>query len=348
VLVLLDLDGFKAYNDTFGHPAGDSLLARLGAHLRDASDGRGQAYRLGGDEFCVIWRGDSSERSAIEAFAGASMCEHGSGFSISAAYGSVSLPEDASTVEEALRIADQRMYARKHSGRASPSSQSRDVLLQALTERHPELGLHVDAVTAFAEAVARRLQLPDEIITQVRNAAELHDIGKVAIPDAILDKPGPLDDDEWQFVRNHTIIGERILRAAPALAPTATLVRSSHERYDGNGYPDALAGEDIPIGARVIAVCDSYDAMTADRPYRLALDPSDALAELLRCSGTQFDPDVVAAFVAVLNEREPSDVPHPDVEEASEVRAPLYVASSRDHDLHPIHVHVRSRVGRGE
>jgi diguanylate cyclase (GGDEF)-like protein len=302
VLVLLDLDGFKSYNDTFGHPAGDSLLARLGARLRDASEGRGQAYRLGGDEFCVIWNGADSDRTQLEASAGAILREHGIGFSISAAYGSVALPHEASTVEDALRLADQHMYARKYSRRPSPGSQSRDVLLQALAERHPELGIHVDAVTAFAEAVAQRLGLADEIIEQVHTAAELHDIGKVAIPDAIISKPGPLDDDEWAFIRRHTMIGERILRAAPALAPTATLVRSTHERWDGTGYPDALSGDQIPVGARIISVCDAYDAMTADRPYRLAREPGDALDELRRCSGSQFDPDVVEAFASVLAE----------------------------------------------
>ena len=228
--------------------------------------------------------------------------EHGIGFSISAAYGSVALPHEASTVEDALRLADQHMYARKYSRRPSPGSQSRDVLLQALAERHPELGIHVDAVTAFAEAVAQHLRLADEIIEQVHTAAELHDIGKVAIPDAIISKSGPLDDDEWEFMRRHTMIGERILRAAPALAPTATLVRSTHERWDGTGYPDALVGDQIPVGARIISVCDAYEAMTADRPYRLAREPGEALNELRRCSGSQFDPDVVEAFASVLAE----------------------------------------------
>jgi HD-GYP domain-containing protein (c-di-GMP phosphodiesterase class II) len=150
--------------------------------------------------------------------------------------------------------------------------------------------------------VARHLDLAPHLVEQVREAAQLHDIGKMAIPTAILDKTGPLSDDEWKFIRRHTIVGERILNAAPALADVARLVRSSHERYDGAGYPDALAGEDIPIGSRIIAVCDAFDAMTSDRPYRLAMAPNDALAELRRCSGTQFDPVVVSTFQAVLRE----------------------------------------------
>jgi HD-GYP domain-containing protein (c-di-GMP phosphodiesterase class II) len=120
------------------------------------------------------------------------------------------------------------------------------------------------------------------------------------VPDAILDKPGPLDEHEWAFMRRHTIIGERIMQAAPALSAAAPLVRSSHENFDGTGYPDRLAGDDIPLGARVIGVCDAYDAMVSDRPYRPALSHAEALAELRRCAGTQFDPEVVRAFVDIV------------------------------------------------
>jgi HD-GYP domain-containing protein (c-di-GMP phosphodiesterase class II) len=144
-----------------------------------------------------------------------------------------------------------------------------------------------------------------EQLDEVTRAAELHDIGKVAIPDTILAKPGPLDATEWSFVRQHTIIGERILLAAPALRPVARLVRSSHERWDGAGYPDGLAGEEIPLGARIVAVCDAFEAMTSDQPYRNRLDVSAAVAELRRCAGTQFDPQVVDVFTRVLEHASP-------------------------------------------
>ena len=127
----------------------------------------------------------------------------------------------------------------------------------------------------------------------------------MAIPDAILDKPAALDEAEWEFIRRHTIIGERIVAAAPALRPVAARVRSSHERWDGAGYPDALAGEEFPLGARIVSVCDAFDAMVADRPYRAGMDAADALAELERCAGTQFDPAVVEAFAAAWAERPP-------------------------------------------
>ena len=130
----------------------------------------------------------------------------------------------------------------------------------------------------------------------MRHAAELHDVGKVAIPDAILNKPGPLDPLEWEFIRRHTLIGERIIAAAPALGPVAALVRSSHERWDGAGYPDKLTEQQIPVGSRIVAVADAFDAMTAERPYNAAMTPELALSELRRCAGTQFDPVVVDAF----------------------------------------------------
>jgi diguanylate cyclase (GGDEF)-like protein len=297
VLALFDLDGFKHYNDSYGHPAGDALLQRLGAKLAAHVAGSGSAYRMGGDEFCVLL-GDRATPDEQVAACAAALTEHGDGFVITCSFGAIALPGEAHDAGEALRIADQRMYAHKHSGRSSARSQSRDVLLRALAERNPELGEHISGVAELAEAVARRLELDEEQVDHIRHAAALHDVGKMAIPDAILDKPAALDEAEWKFIRRHTIIGERIVAAAPALRPVAALVRASHERWDGTGYPDALVGEDIPLGARIVAVCDAFDAMVADRPYRAGRAAADALAELERCSGSQFDPAVVTAFIA--------------------------------------------------
>jgi two-component system cell cycle response regulator len=303
VLALFDLDGFKHYNDSFGHPAGDALLQRLGAKLEaHVAERGGFAYRMGGDEFCVLL-GHDGDAALIAAAAGAALSEHGDGFAIGCSFGAVALPEEADEAGEAMRLADQRMYAHKHGGRASARNQSRDVLLRALSERNPDLGQHITGVAALAEAVAQRLGLDDEQINHVRNAAELHDVGKMAIPDAILDKPSGLDSDEWAFIHRHTLIGERIVAAAPALRPVAALVRSSHERWDGRGYPDGLAGDDIPLGARIVAVCDAFDAMVSDRPYRAGMPAAEALGELSRCAGSQFDPAVVAAFAEAWSAR---------------------------------------------
>ena len=160
--------------------------------------------------------------------------------------------------------------------------------------------MHLRGTADLAMAVGRELGMHGEELDDVAQAAELHDVGKIAIPDAILEKTGPLDESEWAFMRRHTIIGERILMAAPSLRSVAKLVRSSHERWDGSGYPDRIKGELIPLGARVVAVCDAFDAMTTTRPYRHRIGESDALAELRRCAGSQFDPEVVDAFTRVL------------------------------------------------
>jgi diguanylate cyclase (GGDEF)-like protein len=299
ILALFDLDGFKAYNDTFGHPAGDSLLTRLGENLSDGVGESARAYRMGGDEFCVLGPDDGAGGDLV-ARAAASLCERGDGFAIRASHGSVRLPTETADPAEALRLADRRMYAQKSLGRASAGRQTTDVLLKVLAERSPELGTHMHGVTDLCEAVARELELSDEELTPLLQAASLHDVGKAAIPDAILNKPAPLDDHEWDFMRRHTVIGERILSAAPSLTQAARLVRASHESYDGAGYPDGLAGDSIPLGARIIAVCDAFDAMRSDRPYRSAMSVEVALEELGNCAGRQFDPVVVAAFGAVM------------------------------------------------
>jgi diguanylate cyclase (GGDEF)-like protein len=302
VLALFDLDGFKAYNDMFGHPAGDLLLRRLGVRLAAIGE-PGEAYRMGGDEFCILLPAEGA--SSLVGRAQLALSDAGEGFGISASAGTVSLPAEACTVSEALAIADRRMYAHKRGDRRSASNQSKDVLLRAVHERSPNLGLHGGEVAELAERTAERLGLDVEEVRAVRQGAELHDIGKLAVPDSILNKPGPLDDAEWAFMRRHTLIGERILAAAPALTDVARLVRSSHERWDGDGYPDGLVAESIPLGARVIAVCDAWDAMVSDRPYRRAMSHADALAELERCAGSQFDPAAVEAFKAALAKPRP-------------------------------------------
>lgn len=316
-LCLLDLDGFKSYNDTFGHQAGDALLARLGRRLHDAVAAAGEAYRLGGDEFCVLVSGFDAD--AVCAEATAALTEHGEAFMIANSYGIVELTTEATTADQALLLADRRMYQNKNGGRMSPGRQSANVLLRALAERSPELGRHVGGVAEMAEAVARELGLPENEMPAIRQAAELHDIGKVAIPDAILAKPAPLDDEEWAYVQRHTEVGERIIAAAPALVHVARLVRGSHERWDGTGYPDRLAGRAIPLGARIIAVCDAFDAMISERPYRAARNFTDGLAELSRCAGSQFDPAVVAAFITVVTQSGelPSDEHEPTLAAAA-------------------------------
>src|SRR5215213_1066863 len=208
-LMLFDLNGFKGYNDIYGHPAGDALLARLGARLGAAVGPDACAYRMGGDEFCVLAPLRGSDTLELLERGVRALSEEGDGFEISAAHGCVLVPEEADDAGTALGIADRRMYADKAGARRSADEQSRDVLLKALEEHHPDLGDHVHDVGQLAEVVGRKLGLAGQSLHQVRQAAELHDIGKVAVPRAILDKPGPLSSEEWAFVARHTLIGER-------------------------------------------------------------------------------------------------------------------------------------------
>jgi diguanylate cyclase (GGDEF)-like protein len=299
VLVVFDLDGFKAYNDAFGHSAGDALLGRVAGRLEAATEGHGRAYRLGGDEFCILASvGGVGAGSLIDRSA-AALTEEGEGFAVGCSFGAVQMPAEAEQLSEALRIADDRMYLHKQRNRPGADRQSIDVLVSVLEARDTQLAHHLADVADLAEAVGRRLQVPAPQLQTLRQAAELHDVGKLAIPEEILGKAGPLTEDEWEFIRRHTLIGERILASAPALGAAAKIVRSTHERWDGSGYPDRLAGPEIPLGARIISVCDAFDAMTSHRPYAAPLPREEALRELFRCAGNQFDPKVVEAFAAV-------------------------------------------------
>lgn len=302
MVAMFDLDGFKQYNDTFGHAAGDALLARLAGRLKDMSDGLGTPYRMGGDEFCLLAQTGVKDGEHLVSVAVEALSDAGEGWVVGCSWGLAWVPSEATSVRGALGLADERMYAQKTS-RASASHQATAALVQVLVERDPELRAHTVQVAEHSKATARRLGLPEHEITRVGLAAQLHDIGKTAIPESILEKPGPLDDDEWSFMRRHTLIGERIIAAAPSIAHTGSLVRSSHERMDGTGYLDGLSGSAIPVGSRIIAVCDAYDAMIAVRPYRAAKSMPAAIEELRRCAGTQFDPDVVDAAHAVMQEQ---------------------------------------------
>jgi len=306
VLLLFDLDGFKTYNDTFGHLAGDALLARLGGKLAGAVGPGGAAYRLGGDEFCALIPSRVQDLPDLVTTAAGALDEHGETFAIRASCGAVILPHEAANPDYALQLADKRMYARKHGRSSIARQQAADVLRHIMAAKQPGLPDHSHGVAALAVPVGRHLGMSSEQLDELARAAELHDVGKVGIPDAILEKPAPLAHEEWAFVRQHTVLGERILSAAPALRPVATIVRASHERWDGAGYPDGLEGDAIPLAARIVAVCDAYEAIVSDRCYRAARSHAAARAELLDEAGRQFDPTVVAAFLDAL------DAPHRD------------------------------------
>lgn len=297
MLMIFDLDGFKGYNDTFGHPAGDALLARLSRKLQAVTDSEGAAYRMGGDEFCLIVPASENGMEQLIDRACVALSERGQGFDVSSSFGAVLLPEEAADASEALRTADERLYAQKHSRRGE-TDRTMHAFIEALSLREPDVLAHLEGVASLAVEAGRMLGLRRDELAELARAAQLHDVGKLAVPDEILQKQGPLDEREWAFVRQHTLVGERILRASPALRSVASVVRSTHEQWDGGGYPDGLAGEEIPLAARIICACDAYTAMISIRPYRPALTPNEALNELMRLAGSHFDANVVRVLVA--------------------------------------------------
>ncbi len=296
-VALFDLNGFKSYNDSFGHGAGDALLAQIGASLRTAIGAPGRAYRMGGDEFCVLAPCLVDEGEGLAATWSRAFSMRGDGFAIDAAYGVALFPDETGDPSEALALADARMYGNKAMrGRVAAAAQLASVLAAVLAEHAPGVATGGRLVSELACDVGARLGLAGRELEALEHAATLHDLGKMAIPDSILEKPGPLGESEWTMIREHPVIGERILAAAPPLQRSARLVRWSHERVDGCGYPDGLRGDDIPLAARILHVADAFVAITSHRPYRPARDRAAALAELRRGAGTDFDPAVVAAL----------------------------------------------------
>jgi diguanylate cyclase (GGDEF)-like protein len=307
--VLIDLDSFKRINDEDGHRGGDMLLRAAAAALGDTCRRGDLAFRVGGDEFALLLAGLDEEAAAAvagRACAAISALDPRMG----ASAGLVALRGDSGK-DSLLEQADQRLYAAKR-GEQSPAGVMAarstmttqvavEVLVAALEAHHPATAAHSVEVSGLSARVAARLSASPTERELVRQAALVHDLGKLAIAPQILDKVGALEPHEWDTVRTHADRGAEILLRAPGLDRLAGAVRASHERWDGTGYPSRLAGRQIPFAARIVAACDAYDAMIAERPGSPALAAQDAIAELHQCAGSQFDPDVVTALLEELS-----------------------------------------------
>jgi diguanylate cyclase (GGDEF)-like protein/putative nucleotidyltransferase with HDIG domain len=321
-LCLVDIDDFKRVNDRFGHPAGDRILSQLATRLRQS----GEAFRLGGDEFALLLPGYDEDAalaaasSVVERIAAIDLDQAGS---VTVSAGLATSPQHAADRDELIRLADSALYWAKEYGKNRVRAFRPDVielaelkrlasgpdraarfraaasLARAVDARDVYTGSHSQRVAELAARTARRLGLPDEDIELTRLAASLHDLGKLAVPEEILRKPGPLTDPERIVLERHPQIGFRMLESL-GVDPVADWVLHHHERWDGSGYPDGLPGAQIPLGARIIFVADAYDAMTSERVYRRRVAPSEAIAELERCAGTQFDPAIVSALAGEL------------------------------------------------
>ncbi len=312
VLLLFDLDGLQTYNDRFGYEAGNELVRRIaGAMVDSANRLGGKTYRIDDRRLALLVPAGEHPLGEIVLAATANLHEEGRDILVGRAYGEVAIPEEAEDPEIAMQIAGQRLAAHNQRQHRSARRQAHAVLMAVLAARKPELRNHLRVVAYRAISLSRRLGLGREAIDDVALAAELQDVGLLAVPEAVLEKEGRLTEMEIAMIRNRPIAGAQIIGAAPGLAPVAALVRSSAERFDGSGIPDGLAGESIPLGSRIIAVAVAYAAMTASRPYREAISPEEALAELRRCAGSQFDPHVVEALAADIGEELESLAPAP-------------------------------------
>jgi HD-GYP domain-containing protein (c-di-GMP phosphodiesterase class II) len=303
ILLLFDLDGLQSYADRYGYAASDDLLRRTArALLASASPLGGEAYRIDDSRFAIVAPPAGRSIGEIVLAITATLQTEGKDLPIGRAYGEISVPDEATDPEVAMQIAGQRLTSHSQSQNRSARRQAHAVLVAVLAARRPELRGHLRVVAFRAIALGRRLGLTREEIDDIALAAELQDVGLLSVPEATLEKESALTEEEAALIRGRPVAGERILGASPGLAPVAALVRSSAEHFDGSGFPDGLRGEAIPIGARIVAVAVAYAAMTAQRPYRVASSAEEALAELRRCAGSQFDPHVVEALAADLSE----------------------------------------------
>jgi diguanylate cyclase (GGDEF)-like protein/putative nucleotidyltransferase with HDIG domain len=316
-LVVLRVDRMSDVHRDHGFKAGDAMLRAMIELLRSGTRAGDLLARTGDAEFALLLRQVDEQTAASCVVRLLFECERLDvgpvrGVPVSAGIADFKGGGEAVTLFDQARAAlDDALAA--GGGRAVVSSQSTcsgpeaveqiqrrdavEALAIALLERDRYTGEHSESVVAMAAAVARSLGLSKAQVDDVQAAALLHDIGKVGVPDAILNKPGPLTPEERTVMAAHPVIGERILRSIGGFGPVAEIVRHEHESFDGSGYPDRLSGDRIPIGSRIILACDAYHAMTSDRPYRARMSHADAFAELSRCAGRQFDPDVTAALI---------------------------------------------------
>lgn len=301
-IIMIDVNGLKIINDTFGHEQGDRCLKKLASILTNCCRTNDMAARWGGDEFLILLP-DADETVALAACSQIKAAcsaeeEELSGVSVSMGIGCAD--NGLINVQEVISLAEERMYRNKLLQSNSNLNALIASLQKTLWEKSNETEEHCQRLSHLVSRVGEAMKLSQSHLDELKLLAALHDIGKVAIPHEILDKPGPLTSEEWELIKTHTEVGYRIAQFSPQMASIAQAILAHHERWDGKGYPLGLQGPDIPLIARILSIADAYDVMTHERPYKQPISHSEALQELLRCSGTQFDPELVHIFISCI------------------------------------------------
>jgi len=302
IVAMFDLDGLKLINDAYGHDTGDQALIKISQIIRETVRTNDFVARVGGDEFIVVCPKTTKEQFEItkELISLESSAFEDLDFKISISIGYDIKNDIFSNIKDILKNAEDGMYANKILHGQSTRNETIMTLFEALREKYEEEKLHSNRVSEYCKMMGENLGLSNDQIKELEFAGLMHDIGKITIPDRILDKPRKLTDIEWDIMKTHTINGYQILRSADKYSQLAEYALTHHERWDGKGYPNGLKGEEIPLFSRVISVCDAFEAMTADRPYRKALDYRVAIDELNRCAGSQFDSKLVEIFIKAI------------------------------------------------
>lgn len=301
-LVMADVNGLKMINDSFGHAVGDELLQKASNVIKSGCRDKDVIARLGGDEFVIILTKTDAETAAlvIKRLETLASREKIGGLKLSIAFGSKTKTRKEENIQQVLKNAEDDMYRHKLYESASMRSKTIELIMNTLYEKSNREMMHSNRVGLICEKIGMRMKLDQDEINQIRTAGLIHDIGKMGIDEKILNKPGALNAEEWKEIKRHPEIGYRILSSVNEFSEMANCILEHHERWDGNGYPKGLKGEEISLQGRIVAVADSFDAMTSDRTYRKGLIHEAAIAEIKRCAGTHFDPLVAKILVEMV------------------------------------------------
>lgn len=305
IISMVDIDGLKVINDTYGHAVGDETIVKIAQFLQDHFCDNQFVARIGGDEFIVVSKKTdlTKFRQLRNEVLGQISKQTMLDIPVSLSFGIASKTKESESIKDVIIKAENDMYSKKILHNESSRNQVIVALFNSLKEKYEEERVHSDRVSRYCLLMGEKLELSKNDILELEFAGLIHDIGKITIPDSILKKPGKLTEEEWTIMKTHTTNGYQILRSADKYSRLADYALTHHERWDGKGYPKGIKEDEIPLFSRIICICDAFEAMTSDRPYRKALPVEIAVEELLRCAGSQFDPSLVDLFIKeIINE----------------------------------------------